>query len=221
MKIQVVAALLCLIIFLHSEGKPQGKGKCKGKAKSNYELSGEKYGYHDQENPCKRCKAPCKTLPTACPERYTKLTNQSISPNCYLFGGRSETNITDWHVANAICTSTPGAYLWIPETKEEAEAVLVKFDIFVTLNEFQVFTGANNLADKNSYVYAVTNDPFDQYNLPFGTLWTSDTSINIGKGCFELNWDVGTSDFSWDTDFCTGDQEEGYICEFPIAQSCN
>ncbi|CAG2203714.1 unnamed protein product [Mytilus edulis] len=95
MKIQVVAALLCLIVVLYSEG-------------------------------------PCKTLPTTCPEGYTKLTNQRISPNCYLFGGSNTENRTDWHVANAICTSTPGAYLWIPETEEEAKAVLVKFDAFAT-----------------------------------------------------------------------------------------
>lgn len=33
---------------------------------------------------------------------------------------------------------------------------------------FDVYTGANNLADDNTYVYAVTNDSFDWDNLPFG-----------------------------------------------------
>ncbi|XP_071160538.1 uncharacterized protein [Mytilus edulis] len=219
MKIQVVAALLCLIVFLHSEGKPQGKDKCKGKAKTNYKLRYEKNGYHDQENPCKGCSAPCKTLPTTCPEGYTKLTNQSISPNCYLFGGYNRTYRTDWHVANAICTSTPGAYLWIPETREEAVAVLVKFDVFI--HKFDVHTGANNLADNNTYVYAVTNEPFDQNNLPFGTLFTTDDSNGLSNSCLELNWDTDANEFSWDADLCTGDSKEGYICEFPIAQPCN
>ncbi|XP_071160542.1 uncharacterized protein [Mytilus edulis] len=219
MKIQVVAALLCLIVFLHSEGKPQGKGRYKSKAKYIYKLSGERYGYYDQENTCKKCKAPCKTLPTTCPEGYTKLTNQSISPNCYLFGGSNRENSTDWPVANAICTSTPGAYLWIPDSREEAEAVLVKFDIYDILSEFDILTGANNLADENSYVYAGTNEPFDNINLPFGTLVTSDSTNNISKGCFELEWDVGKQLFQWDPDFCTG-EEEAYICEFPIAQIC-
>ncbi|XP_052103632.1 uncharacterized protein LOC127737139 [Mytilus californianus] len=215
MKLQVVAALLCLIVFLHSEGKPQGKGKCKGKAKNNYELRYKKNGYHDQENPCKRCKAPCKTLPTTCPEGYTKLTNQSISPNCYLFGGSNVTYRTDWHVANAICTSTPGAYLWIPETREEAEAVLVKFDVFGILGNFDVFTGANNLADRYSYVYSVTNDPFDQDNLPYGIPLEGNPHFN-NKSCFELEWDVEKRVFEWDADDCSGSSNEAYICEFPI-----
>ncbi|XP_052103631.1 uncharacterized protein LOC127737138 [Mytilus californianus] len=219
MKIQVVVVLVCLIIFQHSEGKPYGKVKCKVKAKYNYELSGEKYGYYGQGNPCRRCKAPCKTLPTTCPDGYTKLTNQSISPNCYLFEGRNRTDRTDWHVANAICTSTPGAYLWIPETREEAEAVFVKFDIYGKLRDFDVFTGANNLADRYSYVYAVTNATFDPNNLPFGIPLSGNPHFNI-KNCFELEWDVEKRVFEWDADNCSGSSNEAYICEFPIAKAC-
>lgn len=44
---------------------------------------------------------------------------------------------------------------------------------------------------------------------------TSDSTNNISKGCFELEWDVGKQLFQWDPDFCTG-EEEAYICEFPI-----
>lgn len=36
------------------------------------------------------------------------------------------------------------------------------------LENFDIFTGANNLADRNSYVYVGTNEPFDPNNLPFG-----------------------------------------------------
>ncbi|XP_071162255.1 uncharacterized protein [Mytilus edulis] len=218
MKIRVVAALLCLIVFLHSEGKPQCKGKYKNKAKYNYKLSGERYVNYDQENQCKKCKAPCKTLPTTCPDGYTKLTNQSISSNCYLFGGSNTENRTDWHVANAICTSTPGAYLWIPDSREEAEAVLVKFDIYGKLDQFDVFTGANNLADRNSYVYAGTNDIFDPTNLPYGIQIGDDPLLN-NKSCFELEWDLGRLDFEWDSDSCSG-EIEAYVCEFPIAEAC-
>ncbi|CAG2203715.1 unnamed protein product [Mytilus edulis] len=181
MKIQVVAALLCLIVVLYSEG-------------------------------------PCKTLPTTCPEGYTKLTNQRISPNCYLFGGSNTENRTDWHVANAICTSTPGAYLWIPETEEEAKAVLVKFDAFGKLQGFDIFTGANNLADRNRYVYAGTNGIFDPNNLPFG-IPTGGNPISKSKYCVELEWNMENRVFEWDADPCSGSSNEGYVCEFPIILS--
>lgn len=36
------------------------------------------------------------------------------------------------------------------------------------LRNFDVFTGANNLADKNHYFNAGTNVIFDPNNLPFG-----------------------------------------------------
>ncbi|VDI64985.1 Hypothetical predicted protein [Mytilus galloprovincialis] len=175
-----------------------------------------KFGWYP--NP-KNEKSPCKTLPTTCPNGYTKLTNQSISPNCYLFGGSNTENRTDWHVANAICTSTPGVYLWIPDSREEAVAVLVKFDTFGKLDRFDVFTGANNLADRNSYVYAGTNDIFDPTNLPYGIQIGDDPLLN-NKSCFELEWDLDKLDFEWDSDSCSGDIE-AYVCEFPIAEACN
>lgn len=45
----------------------------------------------------------------------------------------------------------------------------IKFLTFVgKLQGFDIFTGANNLADRNRYVYAGTNGIFDPNNLPFG-----------------------------------------------------
>ncbi|XP_071162250.1 uncharacterized protein [Mytilus edulis] len=219
MKIQVVAALLCLIVVLYSEGKSYGKRIWKGNSRYNYKFGGENYGYYNQGKQCRRCKGPCKTLPTTCPAGYTKLTNQRISPNCYLFGGSNRENRTDWHVANAICTSTPGAYLWIPETEEEAKAVLVKFDAFGKLQGFDIFTGANNLADRNRYVYAGTNGIFDPNNLPFG-IPTGGNPIAKSKYCVELEWNLENRVFEWDADPCSGSSNEGYVCEFPIAESC-
>ncbi|XP_071151510.1 uncharacterized protein [Mytilus edulis] len=217
MKIQVVAALLCLIVVLYSEGKSYGKRIWKGNSRYNYKFGGENYGYYNQGKQCRRCKGPCKTLPTTCPAGYTKLTNQRISPNCYLFGGSNRENRTDWHVANAICTSTPGAYLWIPETEEEAKAVLVKFDAFGKLQGFDIFTGANNLADRNRYVYAGTNGIFDPNNLPFAT---GGNPISKSKYCVELEWNMENRVFEWDADPCSGSSNEGYVCEFPIAEAC-
>ncbi|CAG2215282.1 unnamed protein product [Mytilus edulis] len=221
MKIQCVAALLCLLMFLHSEGKYRGRGHYRGWTKGHYrgltrghyrgwtrghyrgltrghyrgwttrshytssyngqyEHGGKRYYHHkykSQGNSPNSCEAPCKSLPTTCPDGYTKLFDQTVSQNCYLFGGNTTLNFTSWHVALARCLNTPGAYLWIPETPEEAEAVRVKFNIK---------DGVNGL----------------------------DTS----NGCFELEfkfYENGTAFFSWDSDTC-GEESEAYICEFPI-----
>ncbi|XP_052059836.1 uncharacterized protein LOC127700421 [Mytilus californianus] len=207
MKIQFVVALLCLVIFLHSEGKHQDNGHYKTKAKGhNHE------NYKSKGHPPKKCEAPCKTLPTTCPVGYSKLTNQRISPNCYLFGGD---RIVKWYAALERCISTPGAYLWIPETIEEAEAIRDKFNIVD--NDIDVFVGGNNLADNDTYVYAVTNDPFDFDNLPFGEI--KDTPETV-EGCMELEFNnEGIPNFGWDSDPCSS-EEEAYICEFPIAPLC-
>ncbi|CAC5407395.1 unnamed protein product [Mytilus coruscus] len=229
MKIQLVAALLCLIMFLHSEGKYLGSAHYKGRAKGHYksrnkghyELGGKIHNhdkYKSTGNSPSPCEAPCKSLPTTCPKGYTKLCDQTISPNCYLFGGNSMLDFTSWHVALARCLNTPGAYLWIPETLEEAEAVRVKFNIIEA--GFDVYTGANNLADNNTYVFAVTNDPFDWDNLAFG-IQDGNLGLEASSGCLELEfnfYDNGTAYFGWDSDKC-GEELEAYICEFPIASS--
>ncbi|XP_071146815.1 uncharacterized protein [Mytilus edulis] len=260
MKIQCVAALLCLLMFLHSEGKYRGRGHYRGWTRGpyrgltrghyrgwtrghyrgltrghnrgwmtrshytssyngQYEHGGKRYYHHkykSQGNSPNSCEAPCKSLPTTCPDGYTKLFDQTVSQNCYLFGGNTTLNFTSWHVALARCLNTPGAYLWIPETPEEAEAVRVKFNIIE--DDFDVYTGANNLADNNTYVYAVTNDSFDWDNLPFG-IKDGVNGLETSNGCFELEfkfYENGTAFFSWDSDTC-GEESEAYICEFPIA----
>lgn len=43
-------------------GKPYGKGKCRGNAKYNYKLGGQKYGYYDHGNPCRSCKGKLVTV---------------------------------------------------------------------------------------------------------------------------------------------------------------
>ncbi|CAC5357501.1 unnamed protein product [Mytilus coruscus] len=223
MRIQFVAALLCLVIFLHSEGKRQDNSHYKGKAKGPYkvrtkshnELNGKEHN-HDKckskGDPTKQCEAPCKTLSTTCPEGYSKLTNQSISPNCYLFEGNRTSDRPRWYAALARCISTPGAYLWIPETIEEADAIRDKFNI----DGIDVHIGANNLIDSDTYVYAVTNDTFDWDNLPFGE---QNGLLETLDGCMELEFNQnGIPNFVWDSDPCSSN-EEAYICEFPIAQS--
>ncbi|XP_052063112.1 uncharacterized protein LOC127702848 [Mytilus californianus] len=198
MKIQFVVALLCLVIFLHSEGKHQDNGHYKTKAKGHNHENCKSKG-----DPPKKCEAPCKTLPTTCPVGYSKLTNQSISPNCYLFEGNNTSDRPTWYAALARCISTPGAYLWIPETIEEAEAIRDKFNIVE--HGFDIYVGANNLVDSDTYVYSVTNDTFDWDNLAFGEQFGL---LKTFDGCMELEFNqTGIPNFLWDSDTCSSGNE--------------
>ncbi|XP_076071845.1 uncharacterized protein LOC143043417 [Mytilus galloprovincialis] len=67
---------------------------------------------------------PC--IPTNCPADYTLLDDQTASQNCYLYSGNTE---EVWSDALKVCTLTPGAYLWRPNTRAEADAVKNKFTI--------------------------------------------------------------------------------------------
>ncbi|XP_052078053.1 uncharacterized protein LOC127715991 [Mytilus californianus] len=59
-------------------------------------------------------------VPTNCPARYRLLNDQTDSPNCYVY---SEDQTQIWSTALKACTDTPGAYLWRPNSREEADAV--------------------------------------------------------------------------------------------------
>ncbi|CAC5369475.1 unnamed protein product [Mytilus coruscus] len=67
---------------------------------------------------------PC--VPQGCPSEYRLLDNQMVSTNCYFYSGTSERN---WQEALVNCLSTPGAYLWSPNTEDEAIAVRNEFTI--------------------------------------------------------------------------------------------
>ncbi|XP_071126650.1 uncharacterized protein [Mytilus edulis] len=67
---------------------------------------------------------PC--IPTNCPADYSLLDDQTAGQNCYLYGGNAQ---EVWSDALKVCTSTPGAYLWRPNTRAEADAVKNKFTI--------------------------------------------------------------------------------------------
>ncbi|XP_071123513.1 toll-like receptor 4 [Mytilus edulis] len=68
---------------------------------------------------------PIPCVPTNCPEGYMLLFDQTASPNCYF---HSEQNIeATWANALSVCTMTPGASLWRPNTEAEADAVFEQF----------------------------------------------------------------------------------------------
>ncbi|CAC5364476.1 unnamed protein product [Mytilus coruscus] len=69
---------------------------------------------------------PTPCVPTICPTSYRLLTDQTASPNCYFYSGGTE---LPWADALKACTLIPGAYLWRPNTRDEANAVINMFGV--------------------------------------------------------------------------------------------
>ncbi|VDH98588.1 Hypothetical predicted protein [Mytilus galloprovincialis] len=88
---------------------------------------------HDPDQSCDDCsttgvlvlKAPCVPEGT-CPKGFKLLSNQTSSANCYYLSGL---NAVSWNTAKDNCASTDGAYLWRPNTAQEANAVQNEFNI--------------------------------------------------------------------------------------------
>ncbi|XP_076101049.1 lithostathine-1-like isoform X1 [Mytilus galloprovincialis] len=152
-----------------------------------------------------------------CPIGYTKLDNQQISRNCYLFGGLD--HCLPWQSAEDICMSTRGAHLWVPDSKDEAEALRDKFGIGD--DDADVWTGAKDLKNNGTYLFTQTNTQLDLDNLPFG----HEGGSNRGR-CVELEIDdeqfyedgywYDIYGWFWDADEC--DEDELYVCEFPVVR---
>ncbi|CAC5388822.1 unnamed protein product [Mytilus coruscus] len=150
-----------------------------------------------------------------CPIGYTKLHNQQISRNCYLFGGID--NYLSWQLAEAECMGTPGAHLWVPDIEDEAEALREKFGIGD--NDVDVWTGAIDLNTNGTYLFTMTNTQLDLDNLPFG----NEEGSNRGR-CVEMEFNdewvyedgvwYDIYGWFWDADDC--DEDELYVCEFPV-----
>ncbi|CAG2203269.1 unnamed protein product [Mytilus edulis] len=167
----------CLIVFIFCTigvskgGTLSGKclasnGKCGEKNVSCNETFGPEWTYNGKccsgRPCCKFLKAPC--VPETCPNGFKLLSNQTSSANCYStsIGLRSKT----WHEAFAICAQTDGAYMWRPNTEQEAKAVLIELNIPV--NSVVVWTGANDIDKDGIYTFAVENSTFSLNHLPFG-----------------------------------------------------
>ncbi|CAC5422848.1 unnamed protein product [Mytilus coruscus] len=138
---------------------------------------------------------PC--VPTICPARYRLLIDQTASPNCYFDSGSVE---------QKACTSTPGAYLWRPNTLAEANAVRNTFGF--TKAE-QIWTGANSPTHDENFVFAVDNAAFLLFNVLFGTLDKS----HIGEACVEIEFNTTPGEWQWENEDCR--DEHRFICELP------
>ncbi|CAG2242313.1 unnamed protein product [Mytilus edulis] len=109
---------------------------------------------------------PC--VSETCPPGFMLLPNQGISTSCYSDSDTgaavADANDRSWNAALTDCTMTPGAYLWRPNTEQEADAVRNKYTL--PDDEF-VWTGANLNAD-GTFRFAIENGLLDFTDLPFG-----------------------------------------------------
>ncbi|CAG2200713.1 unnamed protein product [Mytilus edulis] len=144
---------------------------------------------------------PC--VPTTCPERYSLLNDQTASPNCYFNSGDDKRT---WADALRICMSTPGAYIWRPNTEEEANAVKNTFGL---IDNFNVWTGANSPTHDRNFVFAVDNGAFSIDSVPFGEC----NEWDFDYDCVEVSLRTETLIWNWDIDDCFDEIE--YVCEFP------
>ncbi|XP_071141943.1 uncharacterized protein [Mytilus edulis] len=177
----------CLIVFIFCTiGVSKGgrkciasNGKCGEKNVSCNETFGPEWTYNGKccsgRPCCKFLKAPC--VPETCPTGFKLLSDQTSSGNCYSSGQRT----TTWHEAFAICAQTDGAYMWRPNTKQEAKAVLIELNIPV--NYVIVWTGANDIDRDGKYTFAVENGPFSLNHLPFGEV-SEDKTADVFDGKF-------------------------------------
>ncbi|CAG2203281.1 unnamed protein product [Mytilus edulis] len=99
---------------------------------------------------------PC--VSETCPPGFMVLPNQASSTNCYSDSGANAANDLMWNAALTDCTSTSGAYLWRPNTEQEADAIRNKYAI--PDNEL-LWTGANDLAVDGTFTFAIENSPLN------------------------------------------------------------
>ncbi|CAG2227812.1 unnamed protein product [Mytilus edulis] len=195
-----IVIILCTLDVSHCgilSGKCQSSnGTCGQRGYSCDATFGERwkqYGSCCNKRPC--CKlAPC--VSETCPAGFRLLPSQVTSTNCYLRGGSK----TNWVNARSICAGTPGAYLWRPNTEQEAVAVTSEF------NPGFVWTGANDLDQDGLYIFDTENSSFDFNALPFGSGSRSSNS------CLRL--DFQNNKWNWWSHNCHN-YDLAYICEYP------
>ncbi|XP_063414957.1 uncharacterized protein LOC134696920 isoform X2 [Mytilus trossulus] len=159
----------CLIVFifctiLSNAGIISGIciGTCGTKGVPCKETFGSNWTYNgkccDDRPCCKFLKAPC--VPETCPKGFKLLSNQTSSVNCYYTSGHKQVN---WNTAADNCASTDGAYLWRPNTEQEANAVQNELNIHE-----DVWTGANDIDNDGNFTFAIENGSLSFNDLPFG-----------------------------------------------------
>ncbi|CAG2220208.1 CLEC3A [Mytilus edulis] len=161
---------------------------------------------------------PC--VSETCPPGFMLLPNQGISTSCYSDSDTgaavADANDRSWNAALTDCTMTPGAYLWRPNTEQEADAVRNKYTL--PDDEF-VWTGANLNAD-GTFRFAIENGLLDFTDLPFGAAASGAPDIAPDTDCVGLGFDGGEGE--WKDHVCNTARR--YICEYPrvsiIIQLC-
>ncbi|VDI45842.1 Hypothetical predicted protein, partial [Mytilus galloprovincialis] len=119
--------------------------------------------------------------------------------------GNSLVNVaTKDHVVNPICAGTPGAYLWRPNTEQEAAAVTSEFNQFRS-----IFIGANDFDEDGIYTFDTENSSFAFNALPFGTV---SQATPIGEGCVMISLENGI--WKWLDTSCRIHYAH-VICEYP------
>ncbi|XP_076071782.1 uncharacterized protein LOC143043284 [Mytilus galloprovincialis] len=153
----------------------------------------KRYGKCCNERPC--CKlVPC--VSETCPAGFRLLPSQVTSTNCYFYGEEQS-----WVNARAICAGTSGAYLWRPNTEQEA---------FAVLSDSSVWTGANDFDQDELYTFDTENSSFAFNPLPFGLAITPSNS----NKCLIIYFDTSLDNWIWDSNSCTT-FITNYICEYP------
>ncbi|XP_071127206.1 uncharacterized protein [Mytilus edulis] len=149
---------------------------------------------------CKFLKAPC--VPEICPNGFTLLSDQTSSANCYSNFGHDMN--WPWVIALDDCSTTAGAYMWRPNTEQEANAVKNEFKIPYGK---PIWTGANDRDKDGKYTFAVENSPFSFHQRPFGA---DGFSSNANSKCVMIQFAWGT--WWWRNQDCL--LTRGYICEY-------
>ncbi|CAC5421650.1 unnamed protein product [Mytilus coruscus] len=144
--------------------------------------------------------ASTTTCVLQCPATYMMLADTTISPNCYLGSGLST---VVWQEALANCLQTPGAYLWRPNTIQEADAVRTKLGIGEGTD---VWTGANDLQNEGMFSFIVENSGFPFPVVPFGT----GTGNAAGNDCVAIQ-KPATNVYQWTVSQCNTNNR--YVCE--------
>ncbi|XP_052089758.1 tetranectin-like [Mytilus californianus] len=148
--------------------------------------------------------ASTTTCVLQCPAMYMRLADTTISPNCYLGSGSS----VIWLEALANCLQTPGAYLWIPNSAAEADAVRSKLSI----GNSNVWTGANDIATEGVFSFIVENSGFSLNAPPFGTAVQSTTANT--DDCVTIQFpNTANPQYRWE-DLNCGNRYI-YVCEIP------
>ncbi|XP_071141573.1 pulmonary surfactant-associated protein D-like isoform X2 [Mytilus edulis] len=141
--------------------------------------------------------APC----VPCPDGYSLLDNQTVSPNCYYYSASIEDT---WQSAQANCSNTDGAYLWRPNSEAEAEAVRDKFFNLLTP---RLWTGANDLNNDNTFEFVTDGGLFSFNAAPFGLAVPLGGPQNVCVSIQEFN------DWAWGQTDC--DVSRTFVCEVP------